>query len=88
MNVAEVMVAGSIARLKIAETCALTATGLAPFAGIVETTVGGTEVVNVHVKFAVNATPLGSLAPVVIVAANKVPVARMVDGVKVATVPE
>ena len=88
MNVAEVIVAGSIARLKMAEICALTATAVAPFAGIVETTVGGTAVVKVHAKFAANAAPPGSLAPVVIVAVYKVPVARRADGVNVAVLPE
>jgi len=88
VNVAEVIVAGSIARLKMAEICALTATAVAPLAGIVETTVGGTAVVKVHTKLAANAAPGGSLAPVVIVAVNKVPVARWVDGVNVAMVLE
>jgi hypothetical protein len=88
VNVAEVIVAGSIAWLKVAEIGALTATAVAPFAGIVETTVGGTAVVKVHAKLAANAAPAGSLAPVVTVAVNKVPVARRADGVNVAVVPE
>ena len=88
MNVAEVIVAGSIARLKLAEIGALTATAAAPLAGSVETTVGGTAVVKVHAKFDANAAPPGSLAPVVIVAVSKVAVARRADGVNVAMVPE
>ena len=88
MNVAEVIVAGSIGRLKVAEICVLMATAVAPLAGIVETTVGGAAVVKVHTKLAANAAPAGSFAPVVIVAVNKVPVARTTDGVNVAMVPE
>ena len=88
MKLAEVIVAGSIASLNVAEIGVLTATAVAPLAGIVETTVGGTAVVKVHTKLAANAEPAESLAPAVIVAVNKVSVARRADGVRVATVPE
>src|ERR1700683_415563 len=88
VNVAEVIVAGSMASLKAAEIAVLTATAVAPLAGIVETTVGGTAVVNVHAKLAASAAPVTSLAPVVIVAVYKVPVARRADGLNVAVLPE
>jgi hypothetical protein len=42
------MVAGFIARLKVAETRVLTGTAVAPFVGTVERTVGAAEVVKVH----------------------------------------
>jgi hypothetical protein len=67
----------------------LTGTAVAPFTGIVEITVGfgaGT-VVKVHTKLAASAAPVGSFAAVVIVAVNKVLVARTVVGVNVAVVP-
>lgn len=88
VNVAEVIVAGSMAPLNVAKIAVLTATAVAPLAGIVETTVGGTAAVKVHTKLAASAAPVGSLAPVVIVAVYKVPVARSVDGVNVAVFPE
>jgi hypothetical protein len=88
VNVAAVIVAGFIASLNVAEIGVLTATAVAALTGIVETTVGGAAVVKVHTKLAASAAPVGSLAPVVIVAVYKVPVARRADGVNVATVPE
>ena len=88
VNVAAVIVAGFIASLNVAEIGVLTATAVAPLAGIVETTVGGAAVVKVHTKLAASAAPVGSLAPVVIVAVYKVPVARRADGVNVAVLPE
>jgi hypothetical protein len=88
VNVAAVIVAGSMAWLKVAEIGVLTATAVAPLAGIVETTVGGTAVVKVHAKLAASAAPVGSLAPVVIVAVYKVPVARRADAVNAAVLPE
>jgi hypothetical protein len=88
VNVAEAIVAGSIAWLKVAESGVLTPTAVAPLAGIVETTVGGTAVVKVHAKLAANAAPAGSCAPVVIFAVNTVLLARRADGVNVAMVPE
>jgi hypothetical protein len=87
VKVAAVIVAGSIASLNVAEIAALTATPIAPLAGTVETTVGGGAVVKVHTKFAANAAPVGSFAPVVIEAVYEAPVARGVDGVNVAVVP-
>jgi len=48
VNVAALIVAGFMASLKVAEIAVLTATAVAPLAGIVETTVAGGAVVNVH----------------------------------------
>jgi hypothetical protein len=87
VNVAALIVAGSMASLKVAEIVVLTATPVAPFTGIVEMTVGGGAVVKVHTKLAASAAPVGSFAPVVIVAMYRVLVARMVVGVNVAVVP-
>ena len=87
VNVAALIVAGFIASLNVAETVVLTATPAAPFTGIVEMTVGGGAVVKVHTKLAASAAPVGSFAPVVIVAMYKVLVARMVVGLNVAVVP-
>ena len=67
-NVVALIVAGSIASLKVAEIAVLTATAVAPSAGIVETIVGGAAVVKVHTKLAASAAPVGSFAPVVTVA--------------------
>jgi hypothetical protein len=67
----------------------LTGTAVAPFTGIVEITVGpgaGT-VVNVQTKLVASPAPAGFFAPVVIVAVNKVPVARIFVGVNIAVVP-
>ena len=88
MNVPVVIVAESIPSLKVAEIAVFTATAVAPLAGIVEMTVGGTAVVKVQAKLAASAAPVGSLAPVPIVAVYKVPVARLADGVNVAVLPE
>jgi hypothetical protein len=74
--------------LKVAETAVLTATAVAALTGLVETTVGGTAVVKVHTKLAASPAPVGSFAPVVIVAVYKMPLARRVDGVNVAAAPE
>ena len=87
VNVAEVIVAGFMASLKVAEIAASTATAEGPLAGTVETTVGGAAVVKVHAKLAASAAPAVSFAPVVIVAVYKVPVARSAVGVNVAVVP-
>jgi hypothetical protein len=76
-----------MASLNVAETIVLTATPVAPFTGTVEITVGGAAVVNVHTKLAASAAPAGSFAPVVTVAVNKVLLARIAAGVKVAVVP-
>ena len=88
VNVAAVIVVGFIAWLNVAEIGVLTAAAAAPLAGIVETTVGGTAVVKVHTKLAASAAPVGSFAPVVIVAVYKVPAARRADGVSVAVFPK
>jgi hypothetical protein len=76
-----------MASLNVAEIAVLTATAVAALTGIVETTVGGAAVVNVHTKLAANAAPVGSFAPVVIVAIYRVVVARIAVGVNVAVVP-
>jgi hypothetical protein len=81
------MVAEFMASLNVAETIVLTATTVAPFTGTVETTVGGGAVVKVHTKLAASGAPVGSFAPVVIVAVNKVLLARTAVGVNVAVVP-
>jgi hypothetical protein len=85
--VAPLIVDAFMAALNVAETGVLTGTAMAPFAGTVETTVGGGAVVKVHTKLAASAAPPGSLAPVVIVAVNPVLLARTVAGVKVAVLP-
>jgi hypothetical protein len=81
------IVVASIGTLNVAVTVALSATLRAPFTGIVETTVGGGAVVKVHTKLADKGTPARSFAPVVIVAVNKVLLARTAVGVKVAVLP-
>ena len=87
VNVAPLIVAGFMASLNVAVTVVFTATVAAPFTGTVETTVGGAAVVKVHTKLAASGAPAGSFAPVVIVAVNKVLLARTTVGVKVAVVP-
>jgi hypothetical protein len=87
VNVAVLTVAGFMARLNVAEIVAFTDVDAAPLIGTVEMTVGGTAVVKVHTKLAASAAPARSLAPVVIVAVNNTPVARMAVGVNVAVVP-
>ena len=86
-NVVAVIVAGSIASLKVAEIAVLTAVAVAALTGIVEMTVGGGAVVKVHTKFAASAVPRGSFAPVVIEAVYEAPVAREAEGVNAAVVP-
>jgi hypothetical protein len=81
------MVAAFMASLNVTEIVVFTATAGAPFAGTVEITVGAAAVVYVHAKLAASEAPAGSFAPVVIVAVNKVPLARAADGVNVAVVP-
>jgi hypothetical protein len=76
-----------MALLNVAETRVFALTAAAPFAGTVDTTRGGAAVVKVHTKFAASEAPVGSFAPVVIVAVYKVLVARTADGVKVAVEP-
>jgi hypothetical protein len=81
------IVVASIGTLNVAEMVVLTATAVAPFDGTVDTTEGGAAVVKVQTKLAARATPAGSFAPVVIVAVNKVLLARTAVGVKVAVEP-
>jgi hypothetical protein len=82
------IVAGFIALLNVAViTAVLGQTGVGPFGGVTEVTVGaahGAEVVNVHTKLAASALPNTSCAPVVIVAVKVVLGARLAEGVKVA----
>jgi hypothetical protein len=87
VNVVPLIVAGFIGSLNVAETAILSAAAVAPLTGIVETTVGGAAVVKVHTKFAASAAPVGSFAPVVIVAIYKVLVVRTAVGVNLAVVP-
>jgi hypothetical protein len=87
VNVAALIVAGFIPSLNVAEIVVLTDTPVAPFTGIVEMTVGGGAVVKVHTKLVASGAPVGSFAPVVIVAVNRVLVASVVVGVNVAVVP-
>src|SRR5579863_2717262 len=67
VNVAPLSVAAFIGSLKVAETAELTATPVAPPAGVVEMTVGA-PVVKLHTKLAASELPPGSFAPVVMVA--------------------
>jgi len=87
VNVAALIVAGFIPSLNVAEIVVLTDTPVAPFTGIVEMTVGGGAVVKVQTKLVASGAPVGSFAPVVIVAVNRVLVASVVVGVNVAVVP-
>ena len=87
MKVAPLIVAAFMASLNVAEIAVLTATAVAPLAGTVETTVGGADVIKVHTKLAANGAPVGSFAPVVTVAVNKVLLAKTAVGVKVAVLP-
>jgi hypothetical protein len=90
VNVAPLIVAAFMASLNVAETRVFTGTAVAPLAGTVEITVGGAAaaaVVNVHTKFAASGTPAGSFAPVVMLAVNKVLLARTAVGVNVAALP-
>jgi len=86
--VSGVIVAAFIASLKVAEILVLVGTPVAPFAGLVEVTVGMLAVVKVQTKLLASALPAGSLAPVVIVPVNLMLGARLLAGVNVAVVPE
>lgn len=88
LKVVPEIVAGFMATLKVAEMGVLTGTAVAPFAGIVEATVGAGAVVKVQTKFAARLAPVGSCAPVVMVAVNKVLLARTTVGINVAVMPE
>ena len=87
VNVAEVIVAGFIASLNVAEIAVLTASAVAASTGIVETIVGGAAVVKVHTKLAASAAPVGFFAPEVIVAVYNVLVVSTTVGVNAAVVP-
>jgi len=92
VNVAEEIVAGSIASLKIAEIFWLSGKPVAVFVGIVESTVGSEAsvaalVVKIHTLLLANEVPAAFLAPVVIVAVNIVPAERLLVGVNTAVVP-
>ena len=92
VNVVPLIVAAFIAVLNVADTFWLMGAAVAPFAGIVERIVGAlafvvTPVVKVHTKFAASAFPSALVTPVVIVAVNKVLLARTPVGVNVAVVP-
>ena len=65
VKVAEVIVAGFMASLNVAETVVLAATPVVPLTGSVELTVAGGTVVKFHAKFVAKAMPLMSRAPVV-----------------------
>jgi hypothetical protein len=82
-----VMVDAAIGALKVAAICWLRGTPVAPLAGTTEVTVGGGAVVKVNTKLAASASPVGSFAPVVIVAVYNVEPARGAAGVKVAVLP-
>jgi hypothetical protein len=77
-----------IASLKVAVTKVFGQMPVATLGGATEITVGGAQdallVVKLHTKFAANALPDGSWAPVVIVAVYGVFSTRGLDGVKVA----
>jgi len=87
VKVVPVMVAAFIGTLNVAETRVLTGTAMAPFTGTVDITAGGGAVVNVHTTLAASGAPVGSFAPVVIVAVNNVLLARADVGVNVAVLP-
>jgi hypothetical protein len=82
-----VIVEGFIEVLKVAASFWLRGTFVAPLAGTVALTAGDGAVVNVHTKLAASGAPVGSFAPVVIVAVYKVLLARTVAGVNVAVFP-
>jgi len=89
VKVVPVIVAGSIASLKVAVVFPLMATPLAVSAGFVELTVGAVAsavvpVVKVHTLLATKALPARSVTAVVIVAVNRVVAARLLVGVKIA----
>ena len=83
-----VIVEAVIGVLKVAVTIWLSGTLVAPLAGTVELTAGGGAVVKFQTKLAARGAPLGSFAPVVIVAVYKVETARDAAGVNVAVEPE
>jgi len=88
VKVPALMVAAFMTSLNVSEIAVFTATAPAPFAGIVDTTLGGGAVVKVQTKLTASAAPEGSFAAVVIVAVNGVLLGRIAVGVNVAVVPE
>lgn len=89
LNVVVLIVVASIGTLNVADRTTPSATPTALLAGTVGgTTAGVAAVVKVHTKLLASGTPVGSCAPVVIVAVNKVLLARITVGVNVAVVPE
>ena len=91
-KLAVLIVAGSIASLKVALMVWLIATPVAELAGTVVITVGrlvsgAAPVVKLQAKLFSSGLPARSLAPVVIVAVNVVRGARPSVGLKVAVVP-
>jgi energy-converting hydrogenase Eha subunit B len=88
VKVVVLIVAAFIAWLKVAVTTVLGQTPTAPFAGVSETTIGGTQataaVVKLHATFFASAFPNASFAPVLTVAVYRVLTARLLAGVKVA----
>ena len=87
VKVVPLMVAAFMASLNVAEIAVLTAAAVAPFTGMVEITVGDAPVVKVQTKLAASGAPVGSFAPVVIVAVYKELFRRAAAGVNVAMVP-
>jgi hypothetical protein len=88
VKVAALMVAAFMTSLNVSEIAVFTAMAAAPFAGTVDTTLGGGAVVKVQTKLTASAAPEGFFVPVVIVAMNKVLLARIAVGVNVAELPE
>jgi hypothetical protein len=87
-----VIVAGSIALLKVAVMFALTASSIIPPTGLVEITVGSevsdaVPVVKLHILLKANALPARFLASVVIIASYVALESRVLVGVKVAITP-
>ena len=88
VKVPPLMVAEFMTSLNVSEIVVFTAMAAAPFAGTVDTTLGGGAVVKDQTKLTASAAPAGSLAPVVMVAVNTVLLARMPVGINVAVLPE
>jgi len=83
-------VAAFIASLKVAVIAWLIGTAVAPFAGVVEITVGAVvagTVLKVHEKLLPSGSPVESVMAVVRVAVYKVLVSSRAAGVNVATAP-
>ena len=92
VNVAVVIVEGSIASLNVALAAALRDTLMGESAGIVELTMGAVlsgiaPVVKLQVNALANGFPARSRTPVVIFAVNRVLAARALLGLNVAVVP-